>query len=87
MRWRIPLPQDRTQRTLALAIVTSVLFHLFVLVPFVVMPGLPTALVTRAPVFGSSTVKVMLPAWPLAQLAPPALAEGARVTIMSYGRS
>ena len=40
VKWRIPLPDDRTQRTLALAIVTSLLFHLFVLVPFVVMPGL-----------------------------------------------
>ena len=40
MKWRIPLPEDRTQRTLTLAIVTSLLFHLFVLVPFVVVPGL-----------------------------------------------
>jgi TonB family protein len=40
VKWRIPLPQDRSRRTLVLAIVTSFLFHLFVLVPFVVMPGL-----------------------------------------------
>ncbi|HUM15040.1 MAG TPA: TonB family protein [Candidatus Nitrosotalea sp.] len=39
MKWRIPLPEDRTQRALALAIVTSILFHLFLLIPFVVMPG------------------------------------------------
>jgi TonB family protein len=39
VKWRIPLPEDRTQRTLVLAIVTSLLFHLFVLVPFVVIPG------------------------------------------------
>ncbi|HEY7436226.1 MAG TPA: TonB family protein [Methylomirabilota bacterium] len=40
MKWRIPLPKDPAQRTLALAIVTSVLFHLFLLVPFVAIPGL-----------------------------------------------
>ncbi len=40
MKWRIRLPKDPAQRTLALAIVTSVLFHLFLLVPFVVIPGL-----------------------------------------------
>jgi periplasmic protein TonB len=39
VKWRIPLPEDRTQRTLVLAIVTSLLFHLIVLVPFVVVPG------------------------------------------------
>jgi protein TonB len=33
------LPKDPAQRTLALAIVTSVLFHLFLIVPFVVIPG------------------------------------------------
>jgi periplasmic protein TonB len=37
-RW-IRLPRDRTKRTLALAIVTSVLFHLLFLVPFVMVPG------------------------------------------------
>jgi periplasmic protein TonB len=37
--WRIRLPKDPAQRTLALAIVTSVLFHLFLIVPFVVIPG------------------------------------------------
>jgi protein TonB len=37
-RW-FRLPRDRTKRTLALAIVTSVLFHLIFLVPFVVVPG------------------------------------------------
>jgi len=40
VKWRIPLPADPAQRTLALAIVTSLLFHLFLLVPFVVLPGL-----------------------------------------------
>ena len=40
MKWRIPIPEDPARRTLALAIVTSVLFHLFLLVPFVVIPGL-----------------------------------------------
>jgi TonB family protein len=40
VKWRIPLPKDPGQRTLALAIVTSLLFHLFLLVPFVVLPGL-----------------------------------------------
>ena len=40
MKWRIRLPKDPAQRTLALAIVTSVLFHLLLLVPFVVIPGL-----------------------------------------------
>jgi protein TonB len=40
VKWRIRLPKDPAQRTLALAIVTSVLFHLFLLVPFVVFPGL-----------------------------------------------
>lgn len=39
VKWRIRLPRDRAQRTLALAIVTSVLFHLFLLVPFIVIPG------------------------------------------------
>ena len=39
VKWRIRLPKDPAQRTLALAIVTSVLFHLFLIVPFVVMPG------------------------------------------------
>ena len=39
MKWRIRLPKDPAQRTLALAIVTSVLFHLFLIVPFVVLPG------------------------------------------------
>ncbi|HEU4438895.1 MAG TPA: energy transducer TonB [Methylomirabilota bacterium] len=49
MKWRIPLPEDRTQRALGLAIITSLLFHLFVLVPFVVVPGLfqPTPYVKR----------------------------------------
>jgi protein TonB len=37
-RW-IRLPRDRTKRTLALAIVTSVLFHLLFLVPLVMVPG------------------------------------------------
>ncbi len=40
MKWRITLPKDRSQRTLVLAIVTSVIFHLFLLVPFFVFPGL-----------------------------------------------
>lgn len=39
MKWRIPLPKDRTQRALALAILTSLLFHLFLFLPFVVIPG------------------------------------------------
>jgi len=39
VKWRIRLPRDRGQRTLALAIVTSVLFHLFFLLPFFVFPG------------------------------------------------
>jgi periplasmic protein TonB len=39
VKWRIWLPKDPAQRTLALAIVTSVLFHLFLIVPFVVIPG------------------------------------------------
>jgi len=39
VKWRIRLPKDRAQRTLALAIVTSVLFHLLLIVPFVVIPG------------------------------------------------
>jgi hypothetical protein len=39
VKWRIRLPKDPAQRTLALAIVTSVLFHLFLIVPFVVLPG------------------------------------------------
>ena len=39
VKWRIRLPKDPVQRTLALAIVTSVLFHLFLIVPFVVIPG------------------------------------------------
>ncbi|MEX2221381.1 MAG: energy transducer TonB [Candidatus Rokuibacteriota bacterium] len=38
MKWRIRLPQDPAQRTLALAIVTSVIFHLFLVVPFVLVP-------------------------------------------------
>jgi len=37
-RW-VRLPRDRTKRTLVLAIVTSVVFHLIFLLPFVVMPG------------------------------------------------
>jgi protein TonB len=47
-RW-IRLPRDRTQRTLVLAIVTSVLFHLLFLVPFVMVPGFlqPLAYVKR----------------------------------------
>ena len=40
MKWRVRLPKDPVQRTLALAIVTSVLFHLLLIVPFVVIPGL-----------------------------------------------
>jgi hypothetical protein len=32
-------PEDQAQRTLALAIITSVLFHLFLLAPFIVIPG------------------------------------------------
>jgi protein TonB len=39
VKWRIRLPKDQAQRTLALAIVTSVLFHLFLIVPFIVIPG------------------------------------------------
>jgi len=39
VKWRIRLPKDPAQRTLALAIVTSVVFHLFLIVPFVVIPG------------------------------------------------
>jgi protein TonB len=39
VKWRIPLPEDPAHRTLALAIVTSVLFHLLVLVPVIVVPG------------------------------------------------
>jgi protein TonB len=39
VKWRIRLPKDPAQRTLALAIVTSVLFHLLLIVPFVVLPG------------------------------------------------
>ena len=39
VKWRIRLPKDPAQRTLALAIVTSVLFHLFLVVPFIVIPG------------------------------------------------
>ncbi|HEX4994629.1 MAG TPA: TonB family protein [Methylomirabilota bacterium] len=39
MKWTIRLPKDPAQRTLALAIVTSVLFHLFLVVPFIVIPG------------------------------------------------
>src|SRR5262249_46384134 len=34
-----PLPKDPSRRTLVLAIVTSVLFHLFLVVPFVVFPN------------------------------------------------
>ena len=40
VKWRIRLPKDPARRTLALAIVTSVIFHLFLVVPFVVIPGL-----------------------------------------------
>jgi len=40
VKWRVRLPKDPAQRTLALAIVTSVLFHLLLIVPFVVIPGL-----------------------------------------------
>jgi periplasmic protein TonB len=40
VKWKIRLPKDPAQRTLALAIVTSVLFHVFLIVPFVVIPGL-----------------------------------------------
>jgi len=40
VKWRIRLPKDPARRTLALAIVTSVVFHLFLIVPFVVIPGL-----------------------------------------------
>lgn len=49
MKWRIRLPKDRTRRTLLLAIVTSVLFHLLVFLPIFVMPGLflPPAYVKR----------------------------------------
>jgi periplasmic protein TonB len=39
VKWKIPLPTDPSRRTLVLAIVTSVLFHLFVAIPFVVFPG------------------------------------------------
>ncbi len=39
MKWRIRLPKDPARRTLALAIVTSVLLHLFLVVPFIVIPG------------------------------------------------
>jgi len=39
VKWKIRLPRDPAQRTLALAIVASVLFHLFLIVPFVVIPG------------------------------------------------
>ena len=39
VKWRIRLPKDPARRTLALAIVTSVLFHLFLVVPFIVIPG------------------------------------------------
>jgi protein TonB len=37
-RW-FRLPRDRAKRTLVLAIVTSVLFHLLFVVPFVMVPG------------------------------------------------
>jgi periplasmic protein TonB len=48
VKWPIRLPRDRAQRTLALAIVTSVLFHLFLLIPFVAIPGfLQPAQVTK----------------------------------------
>lgn len=40
VKWRIPLPQDGAQRTLVLAIVTSVIFHLLLLGPLFVFPGL-----------------------------------------------
>jgi protein TonB len=40
VKWRIPLPKDRAQRTLVLAVVTSVIFHLLLLGPFFVFPGL-----------------------------------------------
>ena len=39
IRGRVRLPRDRAKRTLVLAIVTSVLFHLIFLLPFVVVPG------------------------------------------------
>jgi len=39
VKWRIRLPEDRAQRTLVLAVITSVLFHLFLLAPFIVIPG------------------------------------------------
>lgn len=39
VKWRIRLPEDPARRTLALAIVTSVIFHLFLVVPFIVIPG------------------------------------------------
>jgi protein TonB len=40
VKWRIRLPEDPARRTLALAIVTSVIFHLLLFLPFVVIPGL-----------------------------------------------
>jgi protein TonB len=40
VKWKIRLPKDRTRRTLLLAILTSVLFHLILLLPFFVVPGL-----------------------------------------------
>jgi len=40
VKWRIPLPQDGAQRTLVLAIVASVIFHLLLLGPLFVFPGL-----------------------------------------------
>jgi TonB family protein len=39
-KWWIRLPRDPARRTLVLAIVTSVLFHLFVLLPFFIAPDL-----------------------------------------------
>jgi len=38
VKWKIPLPKDSSQRTLVLAIVTSVIFHLFLAVPFIAFP-------------------------------------------------
>jgi protein TonB len=40
VKWRIAVPKDRAQRTLVLAIVTSVIFHLLLLGPLFVFPGL-----------------------------------------------
>jgi len=54
VKWRIPLPQDGAQRTLVLAIVTSVIFHLLLLGPLFVFPGLllpPTYVKRGEPLF------------------------------------